>query len=131
MAPFSDLHSCDTVDKLKKRCETLEKEIRDAWKFRDFYQFTFSFAKNPGQKGLGQCINQPWLHLGDITPRQFSLIPRPYPPPVFDCSMQIPRGKAWEIWSRAVPSGRQGRHGGGGGGGRSIPFVRNAGDKSM
>jgi len=43
---------CDTMDKLKKRCETLEKDIRDAWKFRDFYQFTFNFAKNPGQKGL-------------------------------------------------------------------------------
>lgn len=23
-------------------------------KFKDFYQFTFTFAKNPGQKGLGE-----------------------------------------------------------------------------
>lgn len=23
-------------------------------KFKDFYQFTFNFAKNPGQKGLGK-----------------------------------------------------------------------------
>ena len=46
--------SCDSMEKLKKRCETLEMEIRDPWKFKDFYQFTFSFAKNPGQKGLGE-----------------------------------------------------------------------------
>lgn len=46
--------SCDSIEKLKKRCETLEKEIRDTWKFKDFYQFTFNFAKNPGQKGLGE-----------------------------------------------------------------------------
>lgn len=24
-------------------------------KFKDFYQFTFAFAKSPGQKGLGEC----------------------------------------------------------------------------
>ena len=35
-----------------------------------------------------------------------SLIPRPFPPPVFDhFQYEIRRGKAWEIWSRAVPSG--------------------------
>ena len=48
--------SCDTIEKLKKRCEALEKDIRDPWKFKDFYQFTFNFAKNPGQKGLGECL---------------------------------------------------------------------------
>lgn len=31
----------------------MEKEIKEPPKFRDFYQFTFNFAKNPGQKGLG------------------------------------------------------------------------------
>ena len=30
----------------------LEKEISDPGKFKDFYQFTFNYAKNPGQKGL-------------------------------------------------------------------------------
>ena len=42
-----------------------------------------------------------WVH--------YSLVPRPFPPPVFDrvYSMQIRRGKAWEIWSRVVTSGRQ------------------------
>ena len=45
--------SCDTMDKLRKKSESLEREIRDPSKFKDLYQFTFSFAKNPGQKGLG------------------------------------------------------------------------------
>jgi len=34
-----------------------------------------------------------------------SLVLRPFPPPVFDL---LWRRKAWEIWSRAVTSGRQG-----------------------
>ena len=37
-----------------------------------------------------------------------SLVPRPFPPPVFDCLQYANMGgKAWEIWSRAVISGRQ------------------------
>ena len=37
-----------------------------------------------------------------------SLVPRPSPPLVFvACSMRTRRGKAWEIWSRAVTLGRQ------------------------
>ena len=47
------VQSCDSLEKLKKKCETLEKELRDQLKFKEFYQFTFNFAKNPGQKGLG------------------------------------------------------------------------------
>lgn len=43
---------CDTVDKLKMKCPGLEQEIRESSKFKDFYQFTFNYAKNPGQKGL-------------------------------------------------------------------------------
>ena len=45
------------------------------------------------------------------------------PPPLFDhFQYEIQRGKAWEIWSCAMTSGRQmvhtqGRGGGGGGGG--------------
>ena len=31
---------------------SLEKEIQDGNRFKDFYQFTFNYAKNPGQKGL-------------------------------------------------------------------------------
>ncbi|XP_046560775.1 LOW QUALITY PROTEIN: DCN1-like protein 1 [Haliotis rubra] len=43
---------CDTIDKLKLRCASMEQEIRDPQRFKDFYQFTFNYAKNPGQKGL-------------------------------------------------------------------------------
>ncbi|XP_046520369.1 DCN1-like protein 2 isoform X2 [Equus quagga] len=43
---------CDSTDKLKALLPRLEQELKDAVKFKDFYQFTFSFAKNPGQKGL-------------------------------------------------------------------------------
>lgn len=43
---------CDSVDKLKMKLPSLEHELRDANKFKDFYQFTFNFAKNPGQKSL-------------------------------------------------------------------------------
>lgn len=43
---------CDSVDKLKSKLPLLEKDIADGTKFKDFYQFTFNYAKNPGQKGL-------------------------------------------------------------------------------
>ena len=45
---------CDSLDRLKCRCSTLEQEIRDTSRFKDFYNFTFNYAKNPGQKGLGK-----------------------------------------------------------------------------
>ncbi len=47
------IYSCDSLDKLKARCLSLEQEIRDKSRFKDFYHFTFNYAKNPGQKGLG------------------------------------------------------------------------------
>ena len=43
---------CDSVDKLKSKLPSLEKEIMDQNKFKEFYQFTFNYAKNPAQKGL-------------------------------------------------------------------------------
>ncbi|KAK7486871.1 hypothetical protein BaRGS_00021842 [Batillaria attramentaria] len=42
----------DSVEKLRAKCGALEQEIVDAARFKDFYQFTFNYAKNPGQKGL-------------------------------------------------------------------------------
>ncbi|KAI5629556.1 DCN1-like protein 2 [Silurus asotus] len=44
--------SCDSPEKLKAILPRLEQELKDSGKFKDFYQFTFHFAKNPGQKGL-------------------------------------------------------------------------------
>lgn len=43
---------CDSVEKLKAKLPLLENELKDNYKFKDFYQFTFNYAKNPGQKGL-------------------------------------------------------------------------------
>ncbi|XP_049712206.1 DCN1-like protein 2 isoform X9 [Elephas maximus indicus] len=45
---------CDSTEKLKALLPRLEQELKDTVKFKDFYQFTFTFAKNPGQKGLAQ-----------------------------------------------------------------------------
>lgn len=45
---------CDSTEKLKALLPKLEQELKDSAKFKDFYQFTFAFAKNPGQKGLGE-----------------------------------------------------------------------------
>ncbi|XP_014667302.1 PREDICTED: DCN1-like protein 1 isoform X2 [Priapulus caudatus] len=44
--------SCDTLEKLKRQLPHLEQDLRDQHKFKDFYSFTFNYAKNPGQKGL-------------------------------------------------------------------------------
>ncbi|CAN0092122.1 DCN1-like protein 1 isoform X2 [Lampetra fluviatilis] len=43
---------CDSAEKLKALLPRLEQELRDQVRFKDFYQFTFNFAKNPGQKSL-------------------------------------------------------------------------------
>ncbi|XP_054270202.1 DCN1-like protein 1 [Macrosteles quadrilineatus] len=43
---------CDSVEKLKCRLPSLENELKDQNKFKDFYHFTFNYAKNPNQKGL-------------------------------------------------------------------------------
>ncbi|KAG1688665.1 DCN1-like protein 2 [Nymphon striatum] len=43
---------CDSIEKLKNKLCTLELEIKDHNKFKEFYQFTFNYAKNPSQKGI-------------------------------------------------------------------------------
>jgi hypothetical protein len=43
---------CDSIEKLKARLPSLEVELKDQFRFKDFYHFTFNYAKNPGQKGL-------------------------------------------------------------------------------
>ncbi len=47
---------CDSIEKLKAQLPKMEQELKDHGKFKDFYQFTFNFAKNPGQKGLGKNL---------------------------------------------------------------------------
>uniref|UniRef100_A0A669Q3B9 DCN1-like protein n=1 Tax=Phasianus colchicus TaxID=9054 RepID=A0A669Q3B9_PHACC len=43
---------CDSIEKLKAQIPKMEQELKEPGRFKDFYQFTFNFAKNPGQKGL-------------------------------------------------------------------------------
>ncbi|XP_045471057.1 DCN1-like protein 1 [Harmonia axyridis] len=43
---------CDTIEKLKSKFSPLENELKDNYKFKDLYHFTFNYAKNPNQKGL-------------------------------------------------------------------------------
>lgn len=42
----------DSVEKLKMRLPMLEMELNDALRFKDFYHFTFNYAKEANQKGL-------------------------------------------------------------------------------
>lgn len=42
----------DTLDKLNAKLPVLESDLSDLTKFKDFYQFTFNYAKEQGQKGL-------------------------------------------------------------------------------
>lgn len=42
----------DSIEKLKSKLPLLEQELNDAGKFKDFYHFTFNYAKDPGQKGI-------------------------------------------------------------------------------
>jgi len=53
----------DSMDRLKAKCATLEGEIRDPARLKDFYQFAFNYAKNPGQK----CLGSYFLHLLRLT----------------------------------------------------------------
>lgn len=48
---FCDL-GLDSVDKLKQKLPQLELDLNDIHKFKDFYQYTFNYAKETGQKGL-------------------------------------------------------------------------------
>ncbi|XP_037231711.1 DCN1-like protein 2 isoform X3 [Falco biarmicus] len=61
---------CDTTEKLKALLPRLEQELKDPTKFKDFYQFTFNFAKNPGQKGLGGSgkAQKPFLEIILVIP---------------------------------------------------------------
>lgn len=48
---FCDL-GVDSVDKLKQKLPQIENDLNDIHKFKDFYHFTFNYAKDSGQKGL-------------------------------------------------------------------------------
>lgn len=48
---FSDL-GVDSLEKLKQKLPQLDTELNDIHKFKDFYHYTFNYAKETGQKGL-------------------------------------------------------------------------------
>lgn len=48
---FTEL-SVDSIESLRSKLPTLDNELRDPNKFKDFYQFTFSYAKEDTQKGI-------------------------------------------------------------------------------
>ncbi|KAL7019008.1 hypothetical protein ACKWTF_010983 [Chironomus riparius] len=48
---FCDL-GVDSIDKLKQKLPQIETDLNDINKFKDFYQYTFNYAKETGQKGL-------------------------------------------------------------------------------
>uniref|UniRef100_A0A3B3CAX3 DCN1-like protein n=1 Tax=Oryzias melastigma TaxID=30732 RepID=A0A3B3CAX3_ORYME len=55
--------SCDSTKTLIAILPKLEQELKEAGKFKDFYQFTFSFAKSPGQKSLDLDMAIPYWNL--------------------------------------------------------------------
>lgn len=48
---FVDL-GVDSIDSLRSKLPSLENDLRDPNKFKDFYQFTFNYAKEDTQKGI-------------------------------------------------------------------------------
>lgn len=58
---FRFIWRCDSPEKLRALLPRLEQDLKDSGKFKDFYQFTFNFAKNPGQKGLGTGNFSFWI----------------------------------------------------------------------
>mmetsp|Transcript_13398 Transcript_13398/g.34367 ORF Transcript_13398/g.34367 Transcript_13398/m.34367 type:complete len:252 (-) Transcript_13398:1458-2213(-) len=65
----------DSIDKLKASLDKLRNELKDETKFRDIYNYAFSFAREKGQKclqldtavGMWQLIfsSHPWPLVGD------------------------------------------------------------------
>uniref|UniRef100_A0A3Q3XIF1 DCN1-like protein n=1 Tax=Mola mola TaxID=94237 RepID=A0A3Q3XIF1_MOLML len=60
---------CDSPEKLKALLPRLEQELKDSGKFKDFYQFTFNFAKNPGQKDTRWPSGPSLIYTGVIMAR--------------------------------------------------------------
>lgn len=42
----------DSIEKLKQKLPVLEAELNDPQKFKDFYHYTFNYAKDSNQKSL-------------------------------------------------------------------------------
>lgn len=42
----------DSLDKLKEKLHIIDNDLKDSSKFKDFYQFTFNYAKDPGENPI-------------------------------------------------------------------------------
>ena len=74
----------------KEKCERENVQAASEWIYRKVFNEKFNLS-------FGRYV---LLHA--------SLVPRPFPPPVFHrFQYEIWRGKVWEIWSCAMMSGRQ------------------------
>lgn len=62
------------MDKLRNRLVQVEQEtLRDPQKFRDLYIFSFSYAKNPNQKGIELEMAVPYWKI--LFSGRFQLLP--------------------------------------------------------
>ena len=66
---------CDSVDKLRNKMPSLEQEIQDPNRFKEFYQFCFNYGKanNPGQKGKKYIFSK-YIYLFEIILESIILI---------------------------------------------------------
>lgn len=39
----------DNLDKMKEKLQIIDNDLKDPMKFKDFYQFAFNYAKDPGK----------------------------------------------------------------------------------
>jgi len=66
---------CDSIDKLKAQLPSLREELKDDSKFREIYNYAFSFSREKGQKclqletaiGMWQLLfsERPWAFVND------------------------------------------------------------------
>lgn len=65
----------DSLDKLRKKLSQVKDlELNDSQKFKDFYQFTFNYAKDPGQKGLDLDVAIAYWNI--VLPKRFKYLDR-------------------------------------------------------
>lgn len=64
----------DNLDKLRSKLAQVEQDtLRDQTKFRDLYIFSFSYAKNPTQKGIELEMAIPYWTI--LLQGRFQLLP--------------------------------------------------------
>jgi len=64
----------DSTDKLRTKLGQVEQDtLRDPTKFRDLYIFSFSYAKNPTQKGIELEMAVPYWNI--LLHGRFQLLP--------------------------------------------------------